>query len=111
MTDRELLQLAAKAAGYTLTDHYDVEGRYWPWCEEKCDYWNPMWCGDDTLRLATDLRINLEFNADQDGNMTVKATPPGGKHPSWFEPDIFNDIRAVGTAVTMCAAEIGRRMG
>ncbi len=43
---KELLTLAAKACGYTLEDHYDVNEIYYPWCHEirggLGDYWHRM---------------------------------------------------------------------
>ena len=68
MTDQELLELAAKAVGYTVLHHVDgyvdeygngpdyglqIEGYY-------C-VWNPLDDDDDALRLATRLKINIVF--------------------------------------------------
>jgi len=71
MTDRELLERAAKAAGYTLkwgevlmvgddevdcTDQpYVVSGQP----DEADWYWNPLEDDGDALRLAVKLRLNI----------------------------------------------------
>lgn len=60
MTDKELLELAAKAAGYTLEELYDVNGYYWPWCFEIADQWNPLTSDSDALRLAVKLKFVIE---------------------------------------------------
>ena len=98
MNDRELLQLAAKAAGYTLTDHYDVEGRYWPWCHELVQHWCPLVDDGDALRLAVKLSM-----FDTRRLMEIRAELTCAD-PSKSDEEIMR------RAITMCAAEIGRRM-
>ena len=58
-TDRELLELAARAAGYTLTEGsrgYD---------EFKCKggvKWNPLTDDGDALRLAASMRLDVRID-------------------------------------------------
>ena len=63
MTERELLELAAKAAGIELTwDCTDRLGE--PWTVIKgvvCAYWNPLTDDGDALRLAVKLRLDTGF--------------------------------------------------
>jgi hypothetical protein len=70
MTDRELLELAAKASDI----HYDmyVEKTYiqgaertglWNELWEYC--WNPLTDDGDALRLAVKLGVNVQFFTDQ----------------------------------------------
>lgn len=60
MTDRELLELAAKAAGYS-----DASWNNEKQCIETAQlpgfrcYWNPLTDDGDALRLAVKLRINV----------------------------------------------------
>jgi hypothetical protein len=66
MTDRELLELAAKAAGFTDA----------AWAAEQASictvqagkgfrpFWNPLTDDGDALRLAVKLRIDLDQYAD-----------------------------------------------
>ena len=67
MTDRELLELAAKAAGYRVRWHAD--SFYGPTMEVMEDEsggppWNPLTDDGDALRLAVKLGIDLEWRAD-----------------------------------------------
>ena len=59
MNDRELLELAAKAAGYTellCPDGWTNDGP-WRWHEEL--KWNPLTDDGDALRLAVKLGIDI----------------------------------------------------
>lgn len=66
-SDRELLELAAKAAGFGL---FDIVGA----CV-RCDtdeYWNPLANDGDALRLAVRLRLSVDF-APHDVGPYVRA--------------------------------------
>ena len=67
MTDKELLTLAAKAAGIEVTGYDDIIGlQYVNGSDDSpyTDYWNPLESDADALRLAVKLRIDiLLFNA------------------------------------------------
>ena len=56
MTDRELLELAAKAAG-ELTPSWYGNSAY---MDGVLSRWNPLTDDGDALRLAVKLRINIE---------------------------------------------------
>jgi len=58
MTDRELLELAAKAARYPQGRHRSLGGLLM----SNELYWNPLVDDGDALRLAVQLRINLDFS-------------------------------------------------
>lgn len=65
MSDRELLGLAAKAAGYKDAKHKNMEGwgefRYGfseaMWLPDREEYWNPIQDDGDALRLAVKLNL------------------------------------------------------
>ena len=59
MTDRELLELAAKAAGIEL-----VTGTTRLASAQGIATWNPLKDDGDALRLAVKLGIDLEWRAD-----------------------------------------------
>lgn len=69
MTDRELLELAAKAAGFDDAKFQDMKGwgevRYGfscaIWSERHGEYWNPLADDGDALRLAVKLRLDLHY--------------------------------------------------
>ena len=106
MTDRELLELAAKAAGIRL----HVWGT--PNCENFADLdtgnrWNPLRDDGDALRLAVRLAIAV-FPPERDGD---EATA-NGPHPDssdWIsEPVVGDPYAATRRAIVRAAAEIGR---
>ena len=99
MTDRELLELAAKAAGYTLRDHY--EG-YPPIAEETNAAWNPLADDGDAFRLASALGLVVDFSRPS-------AALPFRRHS--YELSVGgNDNTATRRAIVRAAAEIGKDM-
>lgn len=67
-TDRELLELAAKAAGKDIdTDRYDEDDGFA--IRHMAKWWNPLKNDADALRLAVKLTIVLE---NGDGCLTAK---------------------------------------
>ena len=101
MNDRELLEMAAKAAGYTLKDYYDVNGRWWPWCHELKNYWHPLTDDGDALRLAVKLRMDVRIYG------TDVRVFCGGVVAFEGPPDFYAATRR---AIVRAAAEIGRGM-
>jgi hypothetical protein len=116
MTDRELLELAAKAAGIDL---------YWPEDDPECDWvqgsypripdhrvlekwtwktWNPLTDDGDALRLAVKLGMQITIILDGDD----------GDHPpktmvDWATEEHINDpCAATRRAIVRVAAEIGK---
>jgi len=57
-SDKELLELAAKAAGYTLEEHYD-DDQYYPWCTETDAFFNPLLDDGDAFRLMVKMKIDV----------------------------------------------------
>lgn len=66
-TEREMLVLAAKAAGINLADHQPVLARdgqsYLP---PVLGRWEPLKSDGDAMRLAAKLKIDLEWQHDDD---------------------------------------------
>lgn len=90
MNDRELLELAAKAAGITWTREYK-DGPMMvmaPFTRE----WNPLANDGDALRLAIDLQINIAA--------VTRAY-------AWDDADRYSLTRK---AIVRAAAEIGKQM-
>jgi hypothetical protein len=102
MSDLQLLELAAKAAGLKWHDNRI-------WVDEIAEYipWNPLADDGDALRLAVKLRLSIE-NGEYDVSVEV-----------WFE---LNNLRRVNEfygedacaatrrAIVRAAAEIGKEM-
>jgi len=106
MTDRELLELAAKAAG--------IESLWWTKDGNKLFQrnggeqkpWNPLTDDGDALRLAVKLCLFIQIN-------TASATAWLWRGEHWFEKaaDYEKDMSATTRrAITRAAAEIGRSM-
>jgi hypothetical protein len=101
MTDRELLELAAKAAGigHPSGDHTIAnDGRLWDYKELR--WWNPLTDDGDALRLAVKLdivprRINNVLFAWRDGVCDIQ------------EPHNGDPYAATRRAIVRAAAEIG----
>lgn len=64
MTDRDLLELAAKAAGIELvwSSETDMPARR----RDTMDYWRPLKDDGDALRLAVKLHIGIRANSPDD---------------------------------------------
>lgn len=113
MTDRELLVLAAKAAGMNMANlrwygtpvprfHYLHDG------EPTMHTWNPLIDDGDALRLALKLRIDIDFDVTDETRVM------------WFDSDInlhtleqMHDGDPYATtrrAIVLAAAEIGKAM-
>jgi len=67
MTDRELLELAAKAHGGIPFRVIGADpGHYWCEQERRCSpQWNPLLDDGDALRLAVKLQLDIRPNGDQ----------------------------------------------
>lgn len=118
MTDRELLELAAKAAGYTTIQYqnlkdssldirYGIDEAIW----NGEDYWNPLENDGTALRLAVKLKLSV--------------CPPFWSHANFAEVGIRNhdgeiksmcrmydedSYAATRKAIVKAAAEIGKSM-
>lgn len=105
MTDRELLELAAKAADVAIGDYAericDYYGR-WDGAEafELRDggYWNPLADDADALRLAVELHLTARFYM---GETIAQSSVPGG-------PSVYITDKCHRRAIVRAAAEIGR---
>jgi hypothetical protein len=103
-TDRELLVLAAKAAGF----EFGVDagrGKYAIFTNGQPNYWNPLADDGDALRLAVKLELDILFYrkhvdvCDNTKTQNVAAE----------EFTSGRDL-AVRRAIVRAAAEIGRAM-
>ena len=109
MTDKELLELAAKAAGIEIIGFGEV---FWvPEGEELQRPWNPLIDDGDALRLAVKLRIDVMTDCPN----SVCIEVPVGKKDNWItectKDDSFENVLiATRRAIVRAAAEIGRSM-
>ncbi len=103
MTDNELLEAAAKAAGYTLGRHTQCDWKYTLGGRE----WNPLHPGDDALRLAADLRLTVGYD---DGSVrpVVFAHAAHLDMPRCYEPISENAAAAYRRAIVRAAAALSK---
>ena len=97
--DKALLELAAKAAGYTLEDHYD-DDQYYPWCTETDFFWNPLRDDGDALRLMVELRMDVAFHP--------RCVSVGDADLEFYDND---PCAATRRGIVKAAAEIGKNLG
>ena len=118
--DRKDHELAAKAAGYTLTfKHGSCKGGAYcgAFIERGGEVvaWRPKQDDGDSRRLSVDLRLVVHVWDDGESVCAAK-TLPGGQDPSDSSSDWYgsyvgdhSDIyEATRLAVFRCAVEIGR---
>lgn len=96
MSDRELLELAAKAAGLPW-DQWIIAGN---------DHWNPLADDGDALRLAVKLGIQCLYS-DFSGNAEARWDRGAHRLDEYGPGDPYAATRR---AIVRAAAEIGRNM-
>ena len=122
MTDRELLELAAKAAGWmpnnnwTWSPRSGADGAFRYRCGGDWVEWNPLTDDGDALRLAVGLDLS---------SLMVWTHPGVGKRREFWSPNSGQDggksatteaeyeanpFAATRRAIVRAAAEIGRNM-
>jgi hypothetical protein len=102
MNDKELLEWAAKAAGFKREDFVDGKSIIRE-VDGQPVYWNPLTDDGDALRLAVKLRMHVSIFADAIGI----GTPGGG----YTETKWVDDANvATRRAIVCAAAEIGKAM-
>ena len=109
MSDRELLELAAKAAGYSFDGQVLRNNE----TDFEYDGWNPLTDDGDALRLAVKLGLFISHSAYKPGENAY-----GFVRISWygqrveFESEKFTDdpYAATRRAIVRAAAEIGKGM-
>lgn len=115
MTDRELLELAAKAAGIgggwgdKIEYHNGVVDLRDVWILGGDDFvpWNPLTDDGDALRLAVKLRLDIMFF---EGFQEVHSSHCYANHTECLEEygeDIMGSTRR---AIVRAAAEIGKSL-
>jgi hypothetical protein len=106
MIDKELLELAAKAAG--------VECKKTPigfYLLDEDRNWNPLTDDGDALRLAVKLRLIIDPVAETlDGTGPCAAVWCKPKRRYIMEPFGDDPYAATRRAITRAAAEIGKAM-
>ena len=110
MNDKELLELAAKAAGFdAIIEMYGLNDIGEPLLDanDPPTVWNPLTDDGDALRLAVKLHINIEiWNVDTliGANIYLR-----GRGHGYFQERYTTDpYAATRRAIVRAAAEIGK---
>ena len=109
MTDKELLELAAKAAGYVSHGYGELCGGSPSLYLQEADFtgiWSPLTDDGDALRLAVKLKLQISL-----GNRHVSVFDEAGFIN--FQTEVLahrGDDAATRRAITRAAAEIGKAM-
>ncbi|MBO0943540.1 hypothetical protein J1N44_17945 [Acidovorax temperans] len=107
MTDRELLELAALAAGVDLSTR-KWHGRWYVSPEPNIKNWNPLTDDGDALRLAAKLKIDIEWQATNPfPEPRVEAYQRNDEGTHFCADEHEGDYRR---AIVRAAAEVGKAM-
>lgn len=118
-SNRELLELAAKAAGlvgyeYTCTDQGGYECMAFDEGGSKSEYWNPLEDDGDAFRLAAELFLGVSILPGSAATSIefYKNTGYffGGKAPHIQEDHGSDKLSATRRAIVMAAASIGKKL-
>lgn len=116
MTDQQLLELAAKAAG--MAPPYDEHGVFTAWVGDPVHghWWDPRGDDGDSFRLACALRIGVDHSNVLDQTSWVSAERWGHaskQHPVVITEPVEDESQRAQMArdvVLRAAAEIGEAM-
>ena len=103
-TDRELLELAAKASGELTASWYGNDAYF----DGVLSRWNPLNDDGDALRLAVKLRLTVSWDRFDDEDYAT-ATPPH-THQGYDCMVSQDPYAATRRAITRAAAAIGESM-
>ena len=128
MTDRELLELAAKAFGFgkqnppdnphcwTASEYPKGSGKHgalWNYVghADTAELWNPLSDDGDALRLAVKLNLSIDTNwYNSDACWLTDKSIVSSFDSVEEEPHNDDPYAATRRAIVRAAAEIGRRM-
>ena len=118
MTDRELLEIAATAAGIEKLLGFGIDSYAPYWINDPKQpeprYWNPLIDDGDALRLAVSLKLEI-YHAWDEVNQVCVGYPKVGKERTDISYVIesykdSNISEATRRAIVRAAAEIGKSM-
>ena len=117
MTDRELLELAAKAAGLEINERNqkardEMIGRENSslWLVDGSTAWNPLTNDGNALRLAVKLGMDIDCTVNsmmKNHTWAMSGLSAGGGVAEYHEGDPYAATRR---AIVRVAAEIGKAM-
>ena len=117
MNDKELLELAAKAAGLTNLVYcpawrcmaefdIDKQGGYFKWDT----YWNPLVRDSDALQLGILTRLDIKHGITPTGAKSCIVSCEQGFSKEFEEVEGQDPLITIRRAIVQVAAEIGKAM-
>ena len=117
MTDKELLELAAKAAGLTNLTYcpawkcmaefdIDKQGGYFKWDT----YWNPLVRDSDALQLGILCKLNIKHGTSPSGAKNGLISCEQGFSEEFTDVLGQDPLITIRRAIVQVAAEIGKAM-
>ncbi len=106
MNDREMLEYAAKAAGYYMRSEQDGSITVWTDGGSDVPNWNPLNDDGDAFRLAVKLEMFVDFHTGQALNL-ITPTEDGDQ---WLCGDLDDDYDSARMAIVLVAAQKGLEM-
>lgn len=110
-TDRELLEAAAKAAGYRIMG-FDDSGVCWIKAHMGSSAWNPLADDGDALRLAVKLKLVIETNPLPPQTWVCTKSAEDIEQGDWTGVSEFHHddpYAATRRAIVRAAAALGSR--
>ena len=114
MNDKELLELAAKAAGLTnliycpawkcMAEYDEHDGGFYKWDT----YWNPLVRDSEALQLGILLRLNIKHGVTPSGDKNSLVSCEQGFSAEFKEVLGHDPVIAIRRAIVQVAAEIGK---
>ena len=111
MTDKELLELAAKAAGIELKWMTQIGNGVKP-NEDFISNWHPLTDDGDALRLAVKLKMEV-YHGNDEGEAVYASYANGNNFAIEYYDDLFykgDPYAATRRAIVRAAAEIGKTL-
>lgn len=114
MTDRELIELAARAAGI-CGSWFEIDKEFKLDSPIKADgvnryLWRPHQDDGDALRLAISLGIVIDPSDIKKGRSAYVSYPLGGKYYPMTNMEVVDEEYAMRRLIVRAAAEIGKTM-
>ena len=112
-TDKDLLELAAKACNWILEDGDDEEGLSWiVWGDNNVPMfgWSPLTDDGDALRLAVKIAEVQGYFPLLIDKVCAKTSAPDGTYVFEFVPNGGCFAAATRRAIVRAAAEIGKTL-
>ena len=108
MSDRELLELAAKAAGYVIELDMNWGTGGMPFFRMSGNKWNPLADDGDALRLAVKLRIGFVASTEQQPEDAIVLYQIGDVPYRSVVHHKGDELNATRRAIVRAGAEIGK---